>query len=95
MPNRSSSSSSETPRGSRWRSSATDSGGGSAASSLARDRSRIRSSTAGSTGAVGLPKLPSTYLITWSGTTAYRSEPSTFDKACPITICGNGVTMIG
>ena len=64
MANRSSSSSSEIPRGSRPRSSATDSGGGSAASSRARGRSRIRSSTHGSTGAVGLPKLPSTYLIT-------------------------------
>ena len=70
MPNRSSSSSSEMPCGSRRRSSATGSGGGSAASSRARGRSMIVSSTDGSTGVVGLPKLPSTYLITWSGTTS-------------------------
>ena len=38
------------------------------ASSRARGRSRIRSSTSGAIGAVGRPKPPMAYRMTWSGT---------------------------
>ena len=68
MPKRSSSSSSLIRLPNRCRSSATVSGGGSAASSAARGRPSTLSSTHGSIGAVGLPNVPSAYLITWSGT---------------------------
>ena len=48
------------PAGKRLRSSAGEAGGGSAISSRARGRDRMRSCTSGSTGAVGRPNLPST-----------------------------------